>query len=239
MRILMQLNIEGFSILLLRKPVKNLNLRIQSTGQIQVSAPLKMPINVISGFLEERLPWIDKHLKRLKLQQQPTPKALVTGETVMFLGHGYELIVHEGFKGLEVKWVDNQIHLFVKHGATIAQKQMGLTRWYHLQMEQLLPDLFQKWQTIIGVESNSIRIKTMKTRWGSCQPLKKQITLNLSLIEKPVSCLEYVIVHELVHLLEPSHNNRFYALMSQYMPDWALEKNKLLYNSPRSLEEIQ
>lgn len=112
----------------------------------------------------------------------------------------------------------------------VVPKTPPLTTAEKLQMQNLLPDLIQKWQSIMGVEVNQWLIRTMKTRWGSCNPRKKRICLNLHLIHQPLICIEYVVVHELVHLLEASHNHRFYALMNQFMPEWKTYRKLLRIN---------
>ncbi|MDI1351398.1 MAG: SprT family zinc-dependent metalloprotease, partial [bacterium] len=115
---------------------------------------------------------------------------------------------------------DQFIYLYVTHHATQAQKQLIIDRWYRHEMSLLLPDLFQHWEKIIGVRVAQWGIKKMKTRWGSCNTRAHRIWLNLNLIQKNSVCLEYVLVHELVHLLEASHNQRFYNLMTRFMPQW-------------------
>lgn len=227
----MIIEIDGLPVTLLRKRIKNLNLRIHRTGNVQISAPLKHPIDSIYRFLQDKRAWIDNHRQRLlQIQQNETPKTLQSGDGIFFLGHRYEPIHHESAQKNEIVIEHGLLHFFMRPDITVLQQQLCLTRWYHQQMLQRLPCLCAKWENIIGVNANKVQIRTMKTRWGSCNIVKKQITLNLRLIQKPLICLEYVIVHELVHLLEASHNKRFYAFMSQFMPDWKQAKNQLNLN---------
>jgi predicted metal-dependent hydrolase len=223
----MLIEMEGFTVTLQRKRVKNINLRIQRTGEVHLSAPRRTPLNVIYSFLHKKCSWIEMHRNRLQKLEQEVPHTLTRGEYVNFQGISYELQIHEtlGNQGIELS--ENQLHLFVSPAVGQADKQELLTQWYHAQMKQHLPALLDKWQLVIGVTITKVSIKRMKSRWGSCHPIKKHIVLNLRLIEKPLICLEYIIVHELVHLLEASHNQRFYALMDHYLPDWQEIKKKL------------
>lgn len=133
----------------------------------------------------------------------------------------------EAFLEQKQAWITKQ--------QAVMQKQQYLQSTHHLthehreQMKALLPPLFEKWEAIIGVKANEWGIKAMKTRWGSCNTVKKRIWLNLHLMHKPQICLEYVLVHELVHLLEPSHNKRFYALMTEFMPEWKAHRQLLKF----------
>lgn len=216
-------DIDGLTVTLLRKRVKNLNLRIKPTGKVQISAPIKMPLDKVFLFVQQKRSWIETHCQRL-LTSQP-PKQLESGSMLFYLGQRYELIIYQS-QNPSVKLEHGRLNLFTQFNSSL-QNERILNLWYREQMLQLLPALFAKWQTIIGVHADSYGIKLMKSRWGSCHTFKKHICLNLRLIHKPLICLEYVIVHELVHLLEASHNKRFHALMSQFMPDWKAVKRQL------------
>jgi predicted metal-dependent hydrolase len=221
----MLIEMSDFSVTLQRKRIKNINLRIGTTGEVRLSAPLRMPLPIIYNFLHQKSSWIVLHRQRL-LKAEPT-QDLLFGDYVRFQGKSYQLHCHETKTNQRMELRDNLLHLYIKSDACHAYKQKFLTQWYFSQMQQCLPPLFKKWESAIGVSVNKISIKHMKSRWGSCHPIKKHITLNLRLIEKPVNCLEYVIVHELVHLLEASHNQRFYALMDHYLPNWNQSKKQL------------
>lgn len=223
----MRIEMSGFSVMLQRKKVKNINLRIKRTGELQISAPIKTPIDTICRFLHQKRSWIEMHQYRLLQLDQECPQQLISGEYIPFQGIKYELQLHETHTNHHIELRDNQIHFFVRSNASQSHKELLPTKWYRTQMEKIFPPLFDKWQANMNVTVNQISIKQMKSRWGSCHPIKKHITLNLRLIEKPLICLEYVIVHELVHLFEASHNQRFYALMSYYLPDWKQIKKQL------------
>ncbi len=224
----MIIEIDGLPVTLLRKRIKNLNLRIHRTGDVQISAPMKHPLAGIYRFLQDKRAWIDNHRQRLlQTQHNATPKTLQSGDLLFFLGQRYELILHDSAERTHIVIEHGSLHFFMKTNMTFEQKQLLLTRWYRMQMQQQLPTLFAKWENIIGVRANAYTIRSMKTRWGSCHPVKKVISLNLRLIQKPLICLEYVIVHELVHLLEASHNKRFYDFMNHFLPDWQQVKMRL------------
>ncbi|MCX7114543.1 MAG: SprT family zinc-dependent metalloprotease [Gammaproteobacteria bacterium] len=223
----MIIELDGIPVTLLRKRVKNINLRIQPTGDVRISAPIKMSLDVVHRFLQDKRVWIDSHRSRLQAQPQDSPQTLQTGDSLLFLGQRYDVLIHETATKNHLTFEHQKFNFFVKPDVTLKQKQALLTAWYHAQMQQRLPTLFEKWETVIGVHALSYRIRTMKTRWGSCHPIKKDICLNLRLMQKPPICLEYIMVHELVHLLEASHNRRFHAFMTQFMPDWKIVKRLL------------
>jgi predicted metal-dependent hydrolase len=222
------IEIDGISIEILRKPIKNMHVRIYPPdGRVQISAPMRLNINYIYKQVEAKLTWL--HTQRAKLQSQPVLSELTmhTGESHFFLGQAYTLIVHETQNPKQVILKDNELLLSTKPNATLAEKEAILKRWYQTQMHNLVPDLIKKWQPIIDVSVADWGVKTMKTRWGSCNVRMRRIWLNLVLIKKPILCLEYVLVHELVHLLEASHNTRFYQLMDKFMPEWRTHQKAL------------
>ena len=226
-RFTMIIEINGLPVKLLRKQVKHLNLRIQRDGGVQISVPLRMPVDRVHQFLKDKWQWIDTHRRRLQQKTPETSLTLMTGDKLYLLGQCLEINIQPTDKKPRVEIKNDIAYFIVKPNTTLEEKKILLSRWYRLQMQQILPELVKKWEAIIEVTAAIYKIKYMKTPCGSCQPLKKHITLNLRLIEKPPICLEYVLVHELVHLLEASHNQRFYALMTHYMPNWR-EVKKLL-----------
>jgi predicted metal-dependent hydrolase len=218
------IQVHGIDVDLTRKPIKHINLRINAEGQVKVSAPIKCALPVIAHFLEEKKDWILAHQKRLLLKPKISQSDFSSGDLHLFLGKQYTLMVHEHSPQELIVLADDFLYCYLKASATHDKKRLLLQAWHRSQMKALVPDLLSKWEPIIGVKANQWGIKVMKTRWGSCNTIKKRIWLNLSLIHYPLGCLEYVLVHELVHLLEASHNRRFYALMSEFMPDWKVYK---------------
>lgn len=209
-----------------RKRIKNINLRIDRNGKVAVSAPMRCSVTDITQFLLNKQEWIGKHRQRF-LKELSATQHLQTTQTQLFLGEAYSLRVQE-YSGRNGVVLDNEyLYCYLQTTATEKIKRGLITDWQRQQMQSLLPALIQKWESIIGVHANHWIIKSMKTRWGSCHIAKKRICLNLYLIQYPLICLEYVIVHELVHLLEASHNQRFYAFMNQFMPEWKQYRNRL------------
>ena len=219
----MLIEVDGISLELLRKPVKNMTLRIYPPdGAVKISVPLKFSEQLIHRFIREKGNWIRTQQDRIRqhsISIPPTPK-LQTGTTVDFLGKSYLLIINEQHGPAQMQIKDELLHLYIEPDTSEAEKEALVDRWYRREMNARLPDLIKKWELIIGVQVKAWGIKKMRTRWGSCNTRAHRIWLNLNLIKKPLICLEYVLVHELVHLLEASHNKRFYALMSQFMPQW-------------------
>jgi len=224
----MHIDIDGFTLQLQRKRVKNINLRIYRSGELRVSAPHHMPMAHIQQFINTQRPWISRQQQRLQALPEPNLPKFETGTCVYFLGQAYTLLLQTDTKNPRVVLTEQELTIFSKPSPIYAKK--CLSRWYHEQMLQYLPELITHWEGIIGVKAKNYVIKAMKSRWGSCQPLTQKITLNLRLIEKPLICLAYVLVHELVHLLEPSHNKRFHALMTSYMPEWKSVKAELRHS---------
>ncbi len=227
-----QIEIDGIPIEIVRKPIKNMHLRIYPPdGRVRVSAPLRLSIRHIRQQLEAKREWL--HAQRARLQALPivTEPIMQTGECHYFLGAPYTLTVIESLAPRTVALSDNAIHLLTMPNTSTLEKQASLKKWYQTQMQSLVPPLIKKWQPIMDVNVNDWGIKTMKTRWGSCNTLTRRIWLNLHLIKKPIACLEYVLIHEMIHLLEASHNARFYQLMDKFMPEWRTHQ-KALYTSP-------
>ncbi|MCH9756285.1 MAG: M48 family metallopeptidase [Gammaproteobacteria bacterium] len=218
------IQMHGIDIYLSRKRIKNINLRIDAEGKVNVSAPMKCALTTIGCFLQEKRSWIIRHRKQLLLRPQMSQVEFSSGDLHQFLGQTYRLIIHEHTSQQKVTLEGNQLGCYLKNSANHDKKRLLLNQWHRTQMKALIPELLTKWELIIGVKANQWGIKAMKTRWGSCNTTKKRIWLNLYLIHHPLGCLEYVLVHELVHLLEASHNHRFYSLMTHFMPDWKVYK---------------
>ncbi|MGC1182428.1 M48 family metallopeptidase [Legionella sp.] len=217
----MIIEFDGIAIELLRKPVKNINLRIYPPdGLIKVSAPLKFSERLIQQTLERKKTWILEQRERIRSRSIHENPMIQTGVTIPFMGKDYLLIIEEHHGPTHIKINDTLLHCYLQPNCSQAQRRAILDNWYRQQMTSLLPDLIQHWQAIVEVKVAQWGIKKMKTRWGSCNTKVARIWLNLNLIKKPQKCLEYVLVHELVHLLEASHNKRFYQLMSTFMPQW-------------------
>ncbi len=217
----MIIEIDGISIEILRKPIKNMNLRIYPpNGLVKVSAPMSFSEQFIRQYLQEKSDWIHTQRNRIRERSSHKEEVFQTGATIPFKGTNYLLIIETHHGPSQIKIKDELIYCYTQQNASQMQIQMLIERWYRREMESLIPELMMQWEIVIGVKVAQWGIKKMKTRWGSCNTRARRIWLNLNLIKKPGLCLEYVLVHELVHLLEASHNQRFYTLMTQFMPQW-------------------
>lgn len=225
----MIVTIDDIPITIIRKAIKNMYVRIKPvTANVIVSAPKKLSLQTIQTQLLTQKAWIHATRTRI-LNKNPTQHSsflVENNQALFFLGKKYTLIIHPDKPSHQFILDDVYLHCFLQ---SLSQEKRShhLNIWYKEQMQLLLPDLIQKWEPIIGVRVQAFSIKSMKTRWGSCNTVTHRISLNVYLIQKPLICLEYVLVHEMVHLLEASHNQRFYALMTQFMPNWKTYKKQL------------
>lgn len=217
-----QIVVGGISMQLLHKPIKTLRIVVYPPdGRVRVSAPWHLSAEDIYMAIFSRLSWIKE--KQAKFQGRPRkPKQeMLTGESHYIFGREYQLEVIERRGRQEIRLSDgNIIQLFVSPGTDTEKRLKVLTEWYGEQLKGKITDLLNKWQPIIGKQVNDWGIKKMKTKWGSCNITKGRIWLNLELAKKPIECLEYVLVHELVHLWERYHNDRFRFYMDKYLPQW-------------------
>ena len=223
------LEVNGIAVEVLRKNIKNLHLGVHPPdGRVRVSAPHYFDDAAVRLAVITRLDWIRRHQTALQRQSRQSPREFVTGESHYFAGCRYRLDVIEGAGSPSVRLRDNQtMELRIRPNTERDKREAILHGWYRQQLRVQLPALVAHWEPIVGVTVNEVRIKRMKTRWGSCNINAKRIWLNLELAKKPSSCLHYVLVHEMVHLLERRHNRRFRALMDRFMPQWRLHRDEL------------
>lgn len=209
-------------MLVVRKKIKNLNLTVSPPdGRVRVSVPLRVNDRDVREFILSRYDWIKKYQSRIREQPGPLQYKFVTGEDHYLWGQRCRLEVFEraGKHSVEVS-SSGQLCMFVKPNTIRAIRQKVLTEFYRTEMKKRLPDLIAKWEAIIGVQVSEWGVKKMKTRWGSCNVKARRIWLNLELAKRPLECLEAILVHEMVHLVEWRHNKRFYGYMDQFMPGW-------------------
>jgi len=223
------LKVGGIEAVVLYKPVKNLHLNVlPPAGKVRVTAPQNMNDEAIRTFLATRISWIKKMQAKFKGQERQTPREYVSGETHYYFGKQYRLEVTENdgvpcisFKG------KSKIVLSIKTKTSTLKREEIMQEWYRQELRNFLEEAIAKWEARIGVKVSSWGIRRMKTRWGTCNHKKKSIWLNLELAKKPVSCIEYVVVHELLHLIEKKHSDKFIALIKKYLPKWKSEKEEL------------
>lgn len=214
--------VSGITVQVVRKPIKNLHLSVYPpAGHVRVAVPLHMTDDNVRLAVISRLNWIKKHQARFQAQPRQSEREMVTGESHYVFGKRYRLEVIERRGCHEIVLKNNStLQLFVNPGTSTQNRTLVLNEWYRDQLKAQIPDLLNHWQSAIGKQAPDWGIKKMKTRWGSCNIAQRRIWLNLELAKKPIECLEYVLVHELVHLLERHHNDRFKAYMDKYLPQW-------------------
>jgi predicted metal-dependent hydrolase len=211
-----------------RKNIRHIHLRVcPPNGSARISAPLRMSLDVIRAFAISRVNWVRKHQQRMRERPQAMPLEYVDGESHYLWGRPYLLQVRETDASAKVELRDGMLILRVRTGAKTRKKQLLLDEWYRDRLMEALPELAGKWERLTGVKAGRYSARKMKTRWGSCNPRTGDIRLNTELAKKSRECLEYVLVHELVHVLEPSHNHRFKALMDRFMPAWRAARKRL------------
>ena len=217
------------SIDVVRKDIKNMHLAVYPpNGRVRVAAPLRIDDEAVRLFAISRLGWIKRQQRKFATQDRQSPRQYKDRESHYFQGKRFLLrvIEHEAPPKVVVK-TKTYIDLYVRPGTTQEQKEIIVNEWYRAELKKLIPSLIEKWSTQIGVTVNDWQVKQMKTKWGTCNIEKKRIWVNLELAKKPIPCLEYLIVHELVHLIERHHNDRFLTLMEKHMPQWKFYKEEL------------
>jgi predicted metal-dependent hydrolase len=209
------------SVEVVKKDIKNIHLSVHpSAGRVRISAPLRMNLETIRVFAISKLDWIRRQQRKLQEQERETPREYMDRESHYVWGKRYLLKVTESDEAPAVELERNRMLLRVRPGASDEKKQTIVEEWYREQIKQAVPALIAKWEPIVGVSVKRFFVQRMKTKWGSCNHNSGSIRLNTELAKKPPECLEYIVIHEMVHLLEPTHNNRFTTLMDQFMPKW-------------------
>ncbi len=232
------MEVQGLSVEVRRKPIKNLHLAVHPPdGRVRISAPEYMSDETIWLAIIDKLSWIRRQQRRFRNQARQSQREMVSGESHYYWGHRYLLQVIEEDAPPRVRVLNRRmLELRVRPGSDRARREAVLYAWYRVQIKEQIPPLIAKWEPIVGVSVAEWGIKRMKTRWGSCNIEARRIWLNLELVKKPPQCLEYVLVHEMVHLLERHHNERFRALMTQFMPNWRNYRD-LLNAEPLAYED--
>jgi predicted metal-dependent hydrolase len=211
-----------------KKDIKNLHLSVHPPGgKVTISAPLRMRLDTIRVFAITRLGWIKGQQKKLRDQEREPQREYLDRESHYVWGRRYLLHTVERDAPPSVNLKHDRLVLNVRSGSDEASRRAILDAWYRAQLREDIPPLIAQWQPRLRVKVDRIFIRRMKTKWGSCNPAKGAIRLNTDLAKKPRDCLEYILVHEMVHLLEPTHNARFVALMDHFMPSWRHRREAL------------
>ncbi len=224
-----RLEVGGLSVEVVRKDIKHLHLGVYPPkGRVRVAAPLRLDDEAVRLAVISRLAWIRRKRDGFLRQERQSRRAFVSGESHEFEGRRYRLDVIESSGPVGIRLRGNTwIEMRVRPATDRDGREAMLYAWYRAALRARFPAWAARWEPRIGVQVAEWRIRRMKTRWGSCNPAARRIWLNSELARKPLSCMEYVVVHEMVHLVEPRHNDRFRAILDQVMPPWRLRADEL------------
>ena len=221
--------VSGTSIEVVRKDIKNLHIGVYPPGgRVRVATPLRLDDDALQAAVISRLGWIRRKQSEFEQQDRQSKREFVSGESHYYSGRRYRLDVIEREGRPTVRLLNNtRLAILVRPGTDRDTREGLLHRWYRRRLRDRLPALLKKWEPKVGVQVAEVRIRKMKTRWGTCNKTASRIWLNLELVKKPASCLEYIIVHEMAHLIESGHNERFRDLMDRFMPQWRVNRDRL------------
>jgi len=220
--------LNNIDVEVVQKDIKNVHLSVYPpTGRVKVSAPDSMAIETIRVYVISKLGWIKKQQEKLRAQVRETPRECIDRESHYFNGKRFLLVLVERDAVPQVSLSHSKIVLQVRPGSDEVKKRSVLDEWYRQQLKEKISILISQWEKKMKVSVAKYTVRKMKTKWGSCTPESRTIRINLELIKKPPECLEYIIVHELVHLIESTHNDRFIALMDQFLPKWRFYREEL------------
>jgi len=223
------IEVSGLQVEVVRKAIKNLHLGVYPpAGRVRVAVPMRVDDEAVRLAVIAKLGWIRRQQARFAEQPRQSQREMVSGESHYFQGQRYRLRVIEDNAPPRVRRKGNAtLELYVRSNSDAPRREVLLNEWYRRELKALSPNLIAKWEPVIGVQVAEWGIKRMKTRWGTCNADARRIWLNLELAKKPPQCLEYILVHEMVHLLERHHNDRFKTLMDRVIPQWRLYREEL------------
>lgn len=217
----MKMMLADIPVEVLRKDIKNIHLSVYPpSGKVRISAPQAMRAESIRCFALSRLDWIRKQQQKFNEQPRETPREYLDRESHYVWGKRRLLRIVEKEAPPVIQLQHKSLVMQVRPGTGTEKKQTLLDDWYRKELKAVLPGMIASWEKKIGVAVSEFGVKKMKTRWGTCNPQAKRIWINLELAKKPKECLEYIVVHEMIHLLEPTHNYHFVILMNSFMPQW-------------------
>ena len=223
-----QIKLGNIAVDVVLKDIKNVHLSVYPpTGRVRISAPKRMSIDTIRVFAISKLDWIKQQQTKLREQERETPRDYVDRESHYVWGKRYLLTVSESDEPPSIRLKHSRMLLRVRPGTEDRKRQALVEGWYRRQIKETVPPLLARWQPLLDVSVERFFVQRMKTLWGSCNHRARTIRLNTELAKKPAECLEYIVVHELVHLLEPTHNARFLAVMDRFMPNWQFHRQVL------------
>lgn len=211
-----------------KKEIKNLHLSVHPPlGRVRISAPNSMDLNIIRMFAISKLKWIKKQQDAFKQQERECRREYITRESHYFLGERYLLKIIEQDAPTKVTLNRKEIQLKIRPNTSTEKRKEILDAWYRNELKKIIPRLIEKWERQIGVEVSEYGIKKMRTKWGTCNHIAKRVWFNLELAKKPLESIEYIVVHELIHLIEPRHNENFQKMLTQHLPKWKFYRDEL------------
>lgn len=223
-----QIQVGDISVDVIFKDIKNVHLSVHPpTGRVRISAPRRISLDTLRVYVIAKMDWIKRHQNKMQAQERETPRDYVDRESHYVWGRRYLLKVNEADQVPSVELKHNHMQLTVRPGSNLEKKEAVISTWYREEVRSAAIPLIAHWEKVMGVQVNKLYVQRMKTKWGSCNPRAGSIRLNSDLAKKPRQCLEYIIVHELAHLIEPSHNARFHSLMDHFMPNWRHHRDEL------------
>ena len=223
-----QIALGNIDVEVVKKDIKNLHLSVYPpNGRVRIAAPMRMELDRIRIYAISKIPWIRRQQKKVLEQEREPSREYLERESHYVWGKRYLLRITEAEGAPVVELTPSKLLLRIRPGATAERKEEILEEWYRTQVRSAAPGIIGKWEPLLGVKVERLFVQRMKTKWGSCSRTSPSIRLNTDLAKKPVECLEYVIVHEMAHLLEATHNKAFVALMDHFLPQWRHRKEQL------------
>lgn len=225
---ILAMKLNDLDVEIIQKDIKHVHLSVYPPdGKVKVSAPVSMSQDTIRVFVISKLGWIKKQQNKLRAQEREAPREYLDRESHYVWGKRYLLKIQERDAPPKIELKHDKLVLSIRPETTQERKQAVLEAWYRENLKQTVPELIEKWQPLMGVCVNRFYVQRMKTKWGSCSFHSGNIRLNTELAKKPLACLEYIVVHEMTHLLEPTHNSRFIGLMDRFLPKWRFYRDEL------------
>jgi len=224
-----QMDISGINIDVIKKDIKNIHLAVYPpTGRVRLSSPTSMKNESLRLFIISKLGWIKKHIRNMNSQIREPEREYIQGESHWVQGQRYLLnIIEEEAPPKVIIRNKKYMDLYVRPGSDKAKREEVMKEWYRNRLKEQIPALIEKWEAKLDVSVLKWGVKQMKTKWGSCNVEDRRIWLNLELGKKPKHCLDYVVLHEMIHLKERHHTDRFKALLDHYMPSWKKRREEL------------
>jgi predicted metal-dependent hydrolase len=224
--------VAGIEVELVQKDIKNLHLAVYPPdGRVRLAAPMDVNEKTLELYVISKIPWIRRQQRKFASIDRQSTRQYVNRESHYYLGKRYLLRVHETDHPYRYSKVECKtkiyIDLFVKKNYSTEQRAALMKEWYRAKLKDILSELVSKWEAVLNVKANQIKVQTMKTKWGSCNTDNRNILFNIELAKKPVECIEYVVLHELLHLIERKHSDLFKAYLDKYLPNWKMQKELL------------